>query len=196
MSTPGPTVDAVTVYPDGASVTRVITVDLAAGDNTLVANDFPLTLDPSSLRVEGEAGAKLTIGAIDTTAAARRAAGQSAGTRQAHRGAEGRARQSRGRNQCRHRAPQVRRAFCRKPRRRGWARRARRVRSTSGAQPLPRSRRKSQARTPRSATPNASSATSTARSQDSRPTARPSRRASSRFGSISPPMPRPRRRCG
>ena len=28
--------------------------------------DFPLTLDPSSLRVEGEAGAKFTIGAIDT----------------------------------------------------------------------------------------------------------------------------------
>jgi uncharacterized protein (TIGR02231 family) len=60
------TVDAVTVYPDGASVTRVITADLAPGDNTLVARDFPLTLDPSSLRVEGEAGAKLTIGAIDT----------------------------------------------------------------------------------------------------------------------------------
>jgi uncharacterized protein (TIGR02231 family) len=60
------TVDAVTVYPDGASVTRVITLDLASGDNTLVARDFPLTLDPSSLRVEGEAGTKLTIGAIDT----------------------------------------------------------------------------------------------------------------------------------
>ena len=60
------TVDAVTVYPDGASVTRIITADLASGDNTLVAADFPLTLDPSSLRVEGEAGAKLTIGAIDT----------------------------------------------------------------------------------------------------------------------------------
>src|ERR1700688_3583410 len=59
-------VDAVTVYPDGASVTRVLTADLAPGDTTLVANDFPLTLDPSSLRVEGEAGAKLTIGAIDT----------------------------------------------------------------------------------------------------------------------------------
>ena len=59
-------VDAVTVYPDGASVTRVITLDLPAGDNTLVAKDFPLTLDPTSLRVEGEAGAKLTIGAIDT----------------------------------------------------------------------------------------------------------------------------------
>jgi uncharacterized protein (TIGR02231 family) len=60
------TVDAVTVYPDGASVTRVVTVDLPSGDNTLVAKDFPLTLDPSSLRVEGEAGAALTIGAIDT----------------------------------------------------------------------------------------------------------------------------------
>jgi uncharacterized protein (TIGR02231 family) len=59
------TVDAVTVYPDGASVTRVITLDLPAGDTTLVAKDFPLTLDPSSLRVEGEAGATLTIGAID-----------------------------------------------------------------------------------------------------------------------------------
>jgi uncharacterized protein (TIGR02231 family) len=59
-------VDAVTVYPDGASVTRAITVDIASGDNTLVIKDFPLTLDPSSLRVEGEAGARLTIGAIDT----------------------------------------------------------------------------------------------------------------------------------
>jgi uncharacterized protein (TIGR02231 family) len=58
-------IDAVTVYPDGASVTRVITLDLAAGDNTLLAKDFPLSLDPSSLRVEGEAGTKLTIGAID-----------------------------------------------------------------------------------------------------------------------------------
>jgi uncharacterized protein (TIGR02231 family) len=60
------TVDAVTVYPDGASVTRVIALDLARGDNTLVARDFPLTLDPSSLRVEGEASARLSIGAIDT----------------------------------------------------------------------------------------------------------------------------------
>ena len=59
-------VDAVTVYPDGASVTRAITADVGAGDNTLVIKDFPLTLDPSSLRVEGEAGTKLTIGAIDT----------------------------------------------------------------------------------------------------------------------------------
>ncbi|MCK1616349.1 mucoidy inhibitor MuiA family protein [Bradyrhizobium sp. 159] len=58
-------IDTVTVYPDGATVTRVIALDLASGDNTLVAKDFPLSLDPSSLRVEGEAGAKLTIGTID-----------------------------------------------------------------------------------------------------------------------------------
>ncbi|MDF0522407.1 mucoidy inhibitor MuiA family protein [Bradyrhizobium yuanmingense] len=59
------TIDTVTVYPDGATVTRIISLDLAAGDSTLVAKDFPLSLDPSSLRVEGEAGAKLTIGTID-----------------------------------------------------------------------------------------------------------------------------------
>ncbi|MDF0498836.1 mucoidy inhibitor MuiA family protein [Bradyrhizobium yuanmingense] len=59
------TIDTVTVYPDGATVTRVISLDLASGDSTLVAKDFPLSLDPSSLRVEGEAGAKLTIGTID-----------------------------------------------------------------------------------------------------------------------------------
>jgi uncharacterized protein (TIGR02231 family) len=59
------TVDAVTVYPDGASVTRVIALDLPAGDTTLVAKDFPLGLDASSLRVEGEAAARLVIGAID-----------------------------------------------------------------------------------------------------------------------------------
>jgi len=58
-------IDAVTVYPDGASVTRLITVDLTAGDTTLVAKDFPLGLDASSLRVEGEAATKIVIGAID-----------------------------------------------------------------------------------------------------------------------------------
>lgn len=58
-------IDTVTVYPDGATVTRVITIDLPSGDSTLVARDFPLGLDVSSIRVEGEAGAKLTIGTID-----------------------------------------------------------------------------------------------------------------------------------
>src|SRR5205085_1052522 len=58
-------IDAVTVYPDGATVTRLITVDLPAGDTTLIARDFPPGLDPSSLRVEGEGASAITIGAID-----------------------------------------------------------------------------------------------------------------------------------
>lgn len=61
-------VDAVTVYPDGATVTRVIRLDLPAGDSTLLAHDFPLSLDPSSLRVEGEGAARVVIGAVDARA--------------------------------------------------------------------------------------------------------------------------------
>jgi uncharacterized protein (TIGR02231 family) len=59
------TVAAVTVYPDGATVTRTIRVDLPRGDSTLIARDFPLTLDVSSLRVEGDTSARLVIGSID-----------------------------------------------------------------------------------------------------------------------------------
>lgn len=58
-------IDTVTVYPDGATVTRIIAIDLPSGDSTLVAKDFPLGLDTSSIRVEGEGSAKLTIGTID-----------------------------------------------------------------------------------------------------------------------------------
>src|SRR5690242_1317487 len=58
-------IDAVTVYPDGATVTRTIAVDLPAGDTTLIARDFPPGLDPASLRVEGEGAGAVTIGAID-----------------------------------------------------------------------------------------------------------------------------------
>jgi uncharacterized protein (TIGR02231 family) len=58
-------IDNVTVYPDGATVTRVITMDLPQGDTTLIARDFPPGLDTASLRVEGETAAPVTIGAID-----------------------------------------------------------------------------------------------------------------------------------
>ena len=44
--------------PDGATVTRLITRRSAAGDTTLIARDFPPGLDPASLRVEGESGAR------------------------------------------------------------------------------------------------------------------------------------------
>ncbi len=58
-------IDAVTVYPDGATVTRVIHVDLPQGDSVLRARDFPPGLDPASLRVEGDAQARLVVGGID-----------------------------------------------------------------------------------------------------------------------------------
>jgi hypothetical protein len=58
-------IERVTVYPDGASVVRTIEVDVPAGDNVVVAPDFPLALDPSSLRVEGEAPVQLAVGAVE-----------------------------------------------------------------------------------------------------------------------------------
>lgn len=58
-------IDTVTVYPDGATVTRVLKVNLPAGDSVVLARDFPLGLDPASLRVEGEGGARVQIGSID-----------------------------------------------------------------------------------------------------------------------------------
>src|SRR5262249_6036982 len=140
-------VDAVTVYPDGASVTRVITLDLPAGDNTLVAKDFPLTLDPTSLRVEGEGGAKLTIGAIDTRQPhpPRRAppppqpsrnstSAPGRGRRTAQTGGAQWQLRTRGENF---------RGVLQKLRLRGSAKRARRVRSASGAPLLPPFPRKS-----------------------------------------------------
>src|SRR5690349_2182049 len=59
------TIDSVIVYPDGAAVTRIIRADLPGGDSVLLARDFPPGLDPASLRVEGQGGARLVIGAID-----------------------------------------------------------------------------------------------------------------------------------
>jgi uncharacterized protein (TIGR02231 family) len=58
-------IDQVIVYPDGATVTRIIEANLSAGENTLLAKDFPPGLDPASLRVEGEGGVRLAIGAIE-----------------------------------------------------------------------------------------------------------------------------------
>src|SRR5438128_827611 len=45
-------IDAVAVYPDGATVTRIIEFEAQAGENTLVAQDFPLGLDQASIRLD------------------------------------------------------------------------------------------------------------------------------------------------
>ena len=59
-------VDAVTVYPSGAEVTRVAEVPLAAGDTTLILEDLPGELDAQSIRVEGVGGDGLEIGSVDS----------------------------------------------------------------------------------------------------------------------------------
>ncbi len=59
-------IDAVTVYPRGAEVTRVTTVSVAAGDHTLVLDNLPGEIDPQSIRVEGSAGGSVEIGSVDS----------------------------------------------------------------------------------------------------------------------------------
>ncbi len=59
-------VDAVTVYPSGAEVTRVAEAHLVAGDTTLILEDLPGELDAQSIRVEGVGGAGLEIGSVDS----------------------------------------------------------------------------------------------------------------------------------
>ncbi|MCZ8315355.1 mucoidy inhibitor MuiA family protein [Phreatobacter sp.] len=57
--------DAVTVFPDGASVTRRLTVTVPAGEHVLVIDDLPLTADPGSIRVQGAGSGSLAINAVD-----------------------------------------------------------------------------------------------------------------------------------
>src|SRR5262249_62386259 len=58
-------IDSVMVYPDGATVTRIIRIEVPAGDSNVIARDFPPGLDPASLRVEGETNGRVVIGSID-----------------------------------------------------------------------------------------------------------------------------------
>ncbi|PTM54868.1 mucoidy inhibitor MuiA family protein [Phreatobacter oligotrophus] len=57
--------DAVTVFPDGASVTRRLTVSVPAGEHVLVIDDLPLTADPGSIRLQGAGTGSLAINAVD-----------------------------------------------------------------------------------------------------------------------------------
>ena len=59
-------IDAVTVFPTGAEVTRTINVKLQAGEHTLLLGDVAGEALPSSLRVEASASAKLEIGSVDS----------------------------------------------------------------------------------------------------------------------------------
>ena len=58
-------IDTITVYPDGATVTRIATVGLAAGASTVIFKGLPAALDPSSLRVAGQGSAQFAIGSVE-----------------------------------------------------------------------------------------------------------------------------------
>ncbi len=59
-------IDAVTVFPHGAEVTRRAHVKVPAGEQTLVFADLPASAIAGSIRVEGQATGALQIGSVDT----------------------------------------------------------------------------------------------------------------------------------
>jgi uncharacterized protein (TIGR02231 family) len=61
-------IDGVVVYPGAASVTRLVEVDVPAGQHTIVVSGLPQSLDPNSLRVEGVSAGQLQIGSVEMRA--------------------------------------------------------------------------------------------------------------------------------
>ncbi len=59
-------IDAVTVFPLGAEVTRTAKVKLVPGEHAIVLTDLPPAANPASIRVEGRATGKLEIGSVDS----------------------------------------------------------------------------------------------------------------------------------
>ncbi|MGE5266931.1 MAG: mucoidy inhibitor MuiA family protein [Deltaproteobacteria bacterium] len=59
-------VDAVTIFPQGAEVSRVAKVKLEKGLHTVILSDVPADAVPNSIRVEGLATGKLEIGSVDS----------------------------------------------------------------------------------------------------------------------------------
>lgn len=57
-------IDSVTVYPQGASITRSFEFELPAGTSVLVIDDLPVGLDAGSLRVEGLGSGAATIQSV------------------------------------------------------------------------------------------------------------------------------------
>ena len=59
-------IDAVTVFPQGAEVTRIAEARIATGEHTLIFDGLPAELAPETLRVEGAGGARIEIGSVDS----------------------------------------------------------------------------------------------------------------------------------
>ncbi len=59
------TIEAATLYPRGATLTRSATFDATAGQHRIIIDDLPLSFDPASLRIEGAGDAAFTILSVD-----------------------------------------------------------------------------------------------------------------------------------
>jgi hypothetical protein len=59
-------IDAVTVFPQGAQVTRIAMFSMLAGENTIILKDLPADVVTGSLRVKGEAQGQMAIGSVDS----------------------------------------------------------------------------------------------------------------------------------
>jgi uncharacterized protein (TIGR02231 family) len=59
-------IDAVTVYPTGAEITRIAKLKLEAGEHSVLFADLPAQTLTGSIRVEGKATAQLDIRSVDT----------------------------------------------------------------------------------------------------------------------------------
>lgn len=59
-------VDAVTVFPQGAEVSRIAKLSIPKGTHTVILSDIPADAVSSSIRVEGLATGKLEIGSVDS----------------------------------------------------------------------------------------------------------------------------------
>ncbi|WP_157732940.1 mucoidy inhibitor MuiA family protein [Bosea sp. AS-1] len=58
-------IDRVTIYPDGAVVTRLGKATLLQGASQIVLRGLPATIDPASIRVEGKGDGAFSVGAVD-----------------------------------------------------------------------------------------------------------------------------------
>jgi uncharacterized protein (TIGR02231 family) len=58
-------IDRVTIYPDGAVVTRLGKASLLEGVSQIVLRGLPASIDPASIRVEAQGTGAFSIGAVD-----------------------------------------------------------------------------------------------------------------------------------
>lgn len=62
-------IEAATLFPDGAEVRRVIAIEAPAGASALIVKGLPWSVDPASLRVAGEGGARLLVSSVEARVA-------------------------------------------------------------------------------------------------------------------------------